>query len=279
MSAVTLAPHNNADGSVGIVDSGVGGLSVLRHVRAILPSEHLVYIADSGFAPYGEKPDAEVVARTLALADYLKALPAKAMVIACNTATAAAIVAVRERYPGWPVVGVEPGLKPAAANTANGLVAVLATASTLASARFAQSKRNLEASGKVRFLLAACNGLADQIEKGELRSRATAALLERYLTPLLREGADTVVLGCTHYPFVLPLVQSMARAHARVPAKIIDTGEAVARQLARILETHGLLRGGESPGLLRGLGTGSETALSTAFSRLLGLDVPVSRLV
>jgi glutamate racemase len=195
VSSVAHAPLNSAESPVGIVDSGVGGLSVLRHVRAILTSDHLVYIADSGVAPYGEKSEAEVIARTVALADHLKALPAKAMVIACNTATAAAIVAVRERYPGWPVVGVEPGLKPAAASTANGLVAVLATAGTLASARFAHQKRILEAPGKVRFLLAACNGLADQIEKGELRSRATAALLERYLAPLLREGADTVVLG------------------------------------------------------------------------------------
>jgi glutamate racemase len=279
MSAVACTAHNDADAPVGIVDSGVGGLSVLRHVRAILPSDHLVYIADSGFAPYGEKPDAEVIARTLALADYLKALPAKAMVIACNTATTAAISAVRNRYPGWPVVGVEPGLKPAATNTKNGLIAVLATAGTLASARFVESMRVLEAGGNVRFLLAACNGLADQIEKGELRSRATAALLERYLAPLLREGADAVVLGCTHYPFVLPLVQSMARTHASAPVKVVDTGEAVARQLARVLEQHELARHGESPAVLRGLSTGSETALSTAFSRLLRLDVSVARLV
>ncbi|MDB5822144.1 MAG: murI [Herminiimonas sp.] len=278
MSALALAAHNNADAPVGIVDSGAGGLSVLRHVRAILPSEHLVYIADSGFAPYGEKPDAEVIARTLALADFLKALPAKAMVIACNTATAAAISAVRHRYPGWPVVGVEPGLKPAAANTTNGLVAVLATAGTLGSTRFAESKRNLEATGKVRFLVAACTGLADQIEKGELRSRATSALLERYLAPLLREGADTVVLGCTHYPFVLPLVQSVSRAHARLPIGVIDTGEAVGRQLARVLEQHGLVQSSATPGVLRSLSTGSVTALATAFSRLLRLEVPVSHL-
>jgi len=279
MSATENGGHDNADAPVGIVDSGVGGLSVLRHVRALLPHEHLVYIADSGFAPYGEKPEADVIARTLALADYLKTLRAKAMVIACNTATAAAVHAVRERYPDWPVVGVEPGLKPAAAASANGLVGVLATAGTLASARFAESKRMLEAGGKVRFLLAACNGLADQVEKGELRSAATAALLERYLAPLLREGADTVVLGCTHYPFVLPLVEALARKHASVPIKVIDTGEAVARQLARVLEQCGMVRSGGDLAQLRGLTTGGETALSTAFSRLLRLDVPVSRLV
>jgi glutamate racemase len=270
--------QDNADGGVGIIDSGIGGLSVLRHVRTLLPREHLVYVADSGFAPYGEKPDADVIARTLALADYLKDLRVKALVIACNTATAAAVHVVRERFPALPVIGVEPGLKPAAAVSTSGVVGVLATAGTLASARFASSQRMLESEGKVRFLLAACNGLADQIEKGELRSAATAALLERYLAPLLREGADTLVLGCTHYPFVLPLIESVARKHASAPLKIIDTGEAVARQLARVLEQRGLLCNGAQPVPLRAFTTGSETALATAFSRLLQVSAQVTRL-
>ena len=260
---------------IGIFDSGIGGLSVLRHVRTLLPNEDLLYFADSGFAPYGEKPEEVIVERALGIAAFLLSFNIKAMVVACNTATAAAIAALRERYPQLQVVGVEPGLKPAAALTRSGVVGVLATAGTLASDKFQKLQQQISAATGVTFITQACNGLADQIEKGELQSRDTAALVQRYVSPLLAQKADTLVLGCTHYPFVEPLIASIA-ASADGSVRLVDTGEPVARQLERLLDQHGLRRS-DSPlqGELRAYTTGSRTALVTAFRVLLDLDPTV----
>ncbi len=247
---------------------------MLRHVRALLPAEELLYFADSGFAPYGEKPESVIVERVLAIAAFLLRFKVKAIVVACNTATAAAIAALRATYPGLQVVGVEPGLKPAAALTTSGVVGVLATQSTLASDKFSKLQQQLAESTGTRFLPQACNGLADQIEKGELNSRDTAALVERYVVPLVREGADTLVLGCTHYPFVQPLIRQAAVAAGR-EVTLVDTGEPVARQLHRLLSQQGLLREGAEPGPLSAYTTGSRTALASAFRLLLGEDTTV----
>lgn len=264
----------SADAPIGIFDSGVGGLSVLRHVRALMPSEELLYFADSGFAPYGEKPEGVIVERVLAIAAFLLRFKVKAIVVACNTATAAAIAALRTTYPGLQVVGVEPGLKPAASLTKTGVVGVLATSSTLASDKFQKLEQQVADSTGRQFLLQACNGLADQIEKGELNSHDTAMLVERYVAPLVRAQADTLVLGCTHYPFVQSLI---AKAAAGVGTgqgvTLVDTGEPVARQLQRLLSQQGLLRAGTEPGPLSAYTTGSRTSLSSAFRLLLGLDV------
>lgn len=260
---------------IGIFDSGIGGLSVLRHVRAVLPNEELLYFADSGFAPYGEKPESVIVERTLAIAAFLMSFQIKAMVVACNTATAAAIAALRERYPQLLVVGVEPGLKPAAALTQSGVVGVLATAGTLASDKFQMLRQQISESTGVTFLTQACNGLADQIEKGELQSRDTAMLVQRYVAPLLAQKADTLVLGCTHYPFLMSLIAGVA-ATAADPVQLVDTGEPVARQLERLLRQQGLLRGDTPPPLsLSAYTTGSRTALASAFRGLLDLHPPV----
>ena len=259
---------------IGIFDSGIGGLSVLRHVRTLLPNEELLYFADSGFAPYGEKPESVIVERALGIAAFLLRFNIKAMVVACNTATAAAIAALRERYPQLQVVGVEPGLKPAAALTRSGVVGVLATAGTLASDKFQILQQQISAATGVTFISQACNGLADQIEKGELQSRDTAALVQRYVAPLLAQRADTLVLGCTHYPFVEPLIASVAAAEHSV--QLVDTGEPVARQLERLLNQHGLLRAEAPPqGNLSAYTTGSRTGLVTAFRVLLDLNPPV----
>ena len=259
---------------IGIFDSGIGGLSVLRHVRTLLPNEELLYFADSGFAPYGEKPESVIVERALGIAAFLLRFNIKAMVVACNTATAAAIAALRERYPDLQVVGVEPGLKPAAALTRSGVVGVLATAGTLASDKFQKLQQQISAATGVTFIPQACNGLADQIEKGELQSRDTAALVQRYVAPLLAQKADTLVLGCTHYPFVEPLIAS---ATVESPVYLVDTGEPVARQLERLLSQHGLLRTDASPqGELSVYTTGSRTALVTAFRVLLDLNPAVN---
>ncbi len=270
MSAPDIGPA--PDAPIGIFDSGIGGLSVLRHVRALLPDEELLYFADSGFAPYGEKPESVIVERALAIAAFLLRFKVKAIVVACNTATAAAIAALRARYPQLQVVGVEPGLKPAAALTRSGTVGVLATEGTLASDKFQKLQQQVAEASGTRFVLQACNGLADQIEKGETHSRDTALLVQRYVAPLVAQQADTLVLGCTHYPFVEHLV----REAAGQAVTLVDTGEPVARQLQRLLSQAGVLRPHSAQaGALSAYTTGSRSALQTAFRRLLDLSPPV----
>ena len=220
--------------AVGVMDSGVGGISVLKHIHALLPHENLMYVADSKYAPYGNKTAEEITARCFELADYLIAKNVKALVIACNTATAAAINAMREKY-SLPIIGMEPAVKPAAEASKNGIIGVLATVGTLKSAQFAAL---LESYGRnVKVVTQACVGLVECIERGELRTEATRQLLKKYCAPLLAEGADTIVLGCTHYPFVRPLIEQIVGDNVA----IIDTGAAVARQLQKKLAEKDLL--------------------------------------
>ncbi len=244
---------------------------MLRHVHTLLPDESLLYFADSGFAPYGEKPEAVIVERTVSIAAFLLTQNIKALVVACNTATAAAIAGLRTRYPELPVVGVEPGLKPAASLTRSGAIGVLATANTLASDKFLKLQSQVAQDASVTFLLQACNGLAHQIEKGELSSRETYQLVERYVKPLVEQGADTLVLGCTHYPFVEQLIREVAGPEVN----IVDTGEPVARQLQRLLEQRSLLSQVPAADRLMAYTTGSSSTLSLAFSKLLRLDALV----
>lgn len=249
---------------------------MLRHVHAMLPDEQLIYFADSGFAPYGDKPESVIVERALAIAAFLMECQVKAIIVACNTATAAAIAGLRAHYPQLQVVGVEPGLKPAATLTQSKIVGVLATERTLSSDKFLALQKQTTASSQVRFLTQACAGLADQIEKGELHSRETAALVQRYVAPLVAEGADMLVLGCTHYPFVQSLIEQVIASMGK-QVTLIDTGDAVARQLQRLLKQQNLLRpAADTPGILSAYTTGSSTALANAFSVLLGLK-PVIR--
>lgn len=272
MSTPSLSP----DAPVGIFDSGVGGLSVLRHIQAQLPHEHLLYVADSGFAPYGDKPEQVVIERVLGIAAFLVARGVKALVVACNTATVAAVRILRERYPAMPIVGVEPGLKPGAAGTRKGTVGVLATERTLAGEKFLLLRDQIVEATGARFLLQPCVGLADQIEFGEPGSPALEAMLERYIAPLLAQGADTLVLGCTHYPLVQASIERVIRRHTDEQITLIDTGEAVARQLARLLAAAGLLRpAGGAPAELTGFTSASGTALGAAFASLLGQNPPV----
>lgn len=271
----TLLPH---DAPVGIFDSGVGGLSVLRHIQAQLPHEHLLYFADTSFAPYGDKSEPVVINRVLSVADFLLQQGAKALVVACNTATVAAVRELRERHPGMPIVGVEPGLKPAASLTRNGNIGVMATERTLRSAKFLLLRDQIQAASNARFLLQPCVGLVDQIEFGALDSAETTAMLERYIHPLLAQDADTLVLGCTHYPLVRASIERLLKDAGRLDVALVDTGDAVARQLARLLDAGALRRqpGPDAmPARLTGYTSASATALSAAFRSLLGIDPPV----
>lgn len=220
---------------IGVFDSGVGGLSVLREIRQLLPHESLLYVADSGHVPYGEKSPEYIRERCVVIIEHLLAQGAKALVLACNTATAAAGAELRERYPQLPIVGMEPAVKPAAAATRSGVVGVLATTGTLKSAKFAALLDRF--ASDVRVITQPCPGLVECIEAGELQAPATRQLLQGYVAPLLAEGCDTLILGCTHYPFLRLLL------HELVPESItlIDTGAAVARQLQRLLIQDDLL--------------------------------------
>ena len=219
---------------IGIFDSGVGGISVLKHIHALLPAEHLLYYADSLHAPYGSKTPEFICERAFAITDFLIAQGAKTLVVACNTATAGAVDKLRAHY-ALPIIGMEPAVKPAAAASKSGVIGVLATVGTLKSAQFAAL---LEHYGQhVRVVTQACPGLVECIERGELQAPATKQLVAGYVKPLLEAGADTIVLGCTHYPFVRELITDIAGQNVA----LIDTGAAVARQLMHRLEDLGQL--------------------------------------
>ena len=265
-----------ADAPIGIFDSGVGGLSVLRHIQQHLPQEALLYVADAGYAPYGGRTDCFLDARVLAIGDYLVQRPVKAIVVACNSATAASIAALRHAYPDLPVVGVEPGLKPAAAASTNRIVGVMATEATLRSARFALLREAISQTSGVRFVMQACIGLADQIEAGALDTVETLALLEQYVTALLDQGVDTLVLGCTHYPFVQAHIERIVASRGGA-VTVIDTGAAVARQLGRVLAEQRLLRNG-APVRVTAVTTGSAPSLQQAFQLLLHQSIDVTPL-
>lgn len=217
-----------AERPIGVFDSGVGGLSVLRHVRAMLPGEDLLYVADSAHAPYGDKSAQFIEARAVAIAEFLVARDAKALVVACNTATAAAIVALRQRF-DLPIVGMEPAVKPAAEATRSGVIGVLATSGTLDSGKFAELVRRF--GSQARVIVQPCPGLVEQVELGDLAGPLTRRLLEGFVAPLLDAGADTLVLGCTHFPFLEPLLRELVGGEVA----IIESGAAVARQLVRRL--------------------------------------------
>ncbi|MBA4381105.1 MAG: glutamate racemase [Sideroxydans sp.] len=218
-------------GAIGVFDSGVGGLSVLHHIRQILPNERLIYIADSGHVPYGDKSPAYIEARSLTLSKYLFSQGADAIVIACNTATAAAAHALRVKYNKFPIIGMEPAVKPAVAATKSGVVGVLATVGTLESVRFAALLEKY--AGHVKIVTQGCPGLVEQVERGHLTEADTRRLIERYTAPLLAQGADTIILGCTHYAFLAPLIREVVGADIT----LVDTGEAVARQVQRRVHT------------------------------------------
>jgi len=256
------------DAPIGVFDSGVGGLSVLREIRTALPEENLLYVADSGAAPYGDRPGEFIKERAETIVEFFIGERVKAVVVACNTATAVAIQALRSRFT-IAMVAIEPAVKPAAAISRSGVIGVLATSQTLASERFA---RLVEKYGRgVRILLQPCPGLVEQVEKGELDGPGTKELVAGHVRPLLNQGADTIVLGCTHYPFLLPII----RAIAGPTVSVIDPAVAVARELRRRLKTSELLSPAGNPGSERFWTSGAPDQVGPVVAQLWGRNVDV----
>ncbi len=259
---------------VGVFDSGVGGLSVLRAIRSALPAEDLLYLADQAHVPYGPRPLAQVRAFAEGITHYLLDQGAKLIVVACNAASAAALHYLRRTFPQVPFVGMEPAVKPAAERTRSGVVGVLATPATFQGALYASVLERF-ANG-VTVLQHPCPGLVAQIESGQLDAPGTRAILEGALRPMLAQGIDTVVLGCTHYPFVIPLIQEVAGPEVRV----IDPAPAIARQVGRVLAASGLRRkSGETPGEVRYQTSGDPARLAALLIDLTGMAGEVTRVL
>lgn len=262
--------------TVGVFDSGVGGLSVLRALLSELPGTRFVYVADSAHAPYGERSASHVSARTHRITTHLRdAHGIDALVLACNTATAHAIDELRANHPDLPVVGVEPALKPAATSSRSGRIGVLATRGTLGSARFAllRDRQVSSATRPLHFSCQPCDGLADAIERHD--AAATRALCERYLYTLREQAGpemDTLVLGCTHYPFASDVLSQLCG-----PAvTLVDTGAPVARRTREILGPSLVEGASATPPLL--LASGSPDALAQAARRWLNLQTMAATL-
>lgn len=219
---------------IGIFDSGVGGLSVLRAIRQQLPHEALLYFGDQGHVPYGPRPSEEILAFSNTITKFLLGMGAKIIVVACNTASAVALIDLRKRFPEIPFVGMEPAVKPAAEHTQTGVVGVLATPATFQGELYASVVERF--ADNVILLQSTCTGLVQQIERGALETKKTRSILESALNPMLDHGIDTVVLGCTHYPFVIPVIQEIVGPDVRV----IDPAPAVARQVERVLDLYGM---------------------------------------
>jgi glutamate racemase len=248
---------------IGIFDSGIGGLSVLRAIRDLLPGERLVYLGDQGHVPYGPRPMAEVQAFSVAITRFLLEHDAKMVVVACNAASAAALHHLRETFPDVPFVGMEPAVKPAAEQTHSGVVGVLATPATFQGALYASVVERF-ASG-VTVLQDTCPGLVGQIERGDLTGPETRRILEQALVPMLARGADTVVMGCTHYPFVIPLIEEIGGGQLRV----IDPAPAVARQVKRVLESRGIRAGGNQKAGVQYYTSGAVESFDILLEKLL----------
>lgn len=226
-------PLRDDKSPIGVFDSGVGGLTVLAEIHRLLPKEQLIYIADSAHAPYGDRSVEYIRERAIKVALFLIDQGVKAIVIACNTATAETINLLRETV-NIPVIGLEPAIKPAVEQSNNGIVGVLATKRTIDSKRLLGLAERY-AQGK-KVLVQACPGLVEKVEAGGLNNKQTRALLKRYIQPLLDQGADTLILGCTHYPFLLPAINTLVKDNIL----LLETSKPVALQLQRILKNEKL---------------------------------------
>ncbi|MBI5934875.1 MAG: glutamate racemase [Chloroflexi bacterium] len=258
---------------IGVFDSGVGGLSVLRAMRQLMPSENVIFFGDQGHVPYGPRPLEEVRAFSEGITRWLLDEGAKLIVVACNTASAAALKHLRETFPDVKFVGMEPAVKPAAEWTRSRVVGVLATPATFQGALYASVVERF-ASG-VEILQNTCPGLVQEIEKGNLEGEETRAILESALRPMLEKNVDTVVLGCTHYPFVIPLIERIVGESVRV----IDPAPSVARQAERLMEAAGTENASTSRGRVQFYTSGEAEAVESLLPKLLGESGKVEQLV
>lgn len=251
---------------LGVFDSGLGGLTVVREILRVSPGENIIYIGDSGHAPYGARTPDEIRAYSLGMARFLLSrFNCRGLVIACNTATAWAAEVVRASVP-VPVVGMEPAVKPAVAETRTGVVGVLATVGTLRSARFAALLEHHNPHHAVEFLTMPCPGLPEAVEAGQAHTPETRALIEKYVAPLLARNADTLVLGCTHYPVLRNVIADVAGPNVA----LIDTGEAVARRVAAVFGHNGNSDGSitlHTTGDARAFGVGARAILGDTLAR------------
>jgi glutamate racemase len=254
--------------TIGVFDSGVGGLSVLKSIRRLMPEVPVIYFGDQGHVPYGPRPLEEVRAFSEAITRFLLARGAQAIVVACNAASAAALTTLRQVFPDVPFVGMEPAVKPAAGQSHTGVVGVLATPATFQGALYASVVERF--AHDVQLLQHTCPGLVGQIEKGDLDGPQTRAILEEALLPMLAQGIDTVVLGCTHYPFVIPLIELIAGDQVRV----IDPAPAVAKQARRVLEARGSWPAGPAA-VPEFYTSGDASAFEILMKNLLGESGPV----
>ncbi len=221
-------------GAIGVFDSGLGGLSILREIRQQLPHESILYFADQAHVPYGPRPSEQIRLFSEEITRFLLAQNAKAIIVACNTASAAALKYLRKTFPNTPFIGMEPAVKPAVKASHSGKIAVLATPATYQGALFASVVERFAKDAEI--IQQTIPGLVSLIEMGNLNGKETYAVLSRALTPLLEDDIDTLVLGCTHYPFVVPLIERIVGPEV----KIIDPSPAIARQTARTLDRYGL---------------------------------------
>jgi glutamate racemase len=255
---------NSSKSRIGVFDSGVGGLSVLRAIRAQMPEESVIYFGDQGHIPYGPRPMEQIRNFSEAITRFLLDQDAKIIVVACNTASAAALKHLRETFPDVPFVGMEPAVKPAAEHTQTGKVGVLATPATFQGALYASVVERF-ANG-VELFQETCAGLVQQIEQGNLEGDEPRRILEDALAPMLEKNIDTVVLGCTHYPFVIPLIQHIVGDKVRV----IDPAPSVAKQVRRVLEAKGLKSASTPRGEVEFYTSGNSEEFKSLLPLLLG---------
>ena len=220
---------------IGLFDSGMGGLSVWREIRAALPQESLIFLGDGVRCPYGSRPEAEVLQFTVEAAERLIAEGCKLIVIACNTATAVAIDTLRESYPNIPFVGLEPAIKPAALTTKSGIVAVLATKRSLEGKLFLHTSEKY--ADKVQIIKSVGEGFVEIVEQGDENTPAAEAAVRRVVEPIIEAGADKIVLGCTHYPFLRKTIEGVVGGR---DVEIIDSGSAISRRVSQLLDEHNL---------------------------------------
>jgi glutamate racemase len=259
-----------SDSPIGVLDSGVGGLSILRELRAQLPAENAIYVADQGRVPYGPRPIDEVRAFTVELVRFLLRQDVKLIVVACNTASAAALWPLRHQFPDMPFVGMEPAVKPAARDTHTGVIGVIATEATFQGELFASVVGRF--AQEVRVETRACPAFVRLVEAGETDSPAAHAAIRACLTPLVEGGIDQLVLGCTHFPFLTNAIQ----AEIGPEITIVDPSPAVARQAGRVLDQRGLSNPGSAPGTVTYYTSGDVGAFHRTLAILLGVDVAES---